>query len=149
MTQSLPDSYPNSNSSSLETQPTEAEQLLPQPDTPYSSTIGQGTVVRYYVRDGNRLIGAVDGITAETWFVTAEGIRMSDAAEPSPLLYFPAQLQENVAWKQAGSQGQVWFLLRRPADQRAGDDRWELTVLPCLPLIGLRPTNLTRRSRMR
>lgn len=101
MTQSLPDSYPNSNSSSLETQPTEAEQLLPQPDTPYSSTIGQGTVVRYYVRDGNRLIGAVDGITAETWFVTAEGIRMSDAAEPSPLLYFPAQLQENVAWKQA------------------------------------------------
>ncbi len=109
--------------------------LLPKPETPYAYHLSDGTAAEeYYVRDGGRLIGAYNGKTYVTWFITDQGVWRRDPKGPGLLRYLPPEPKDQLAWKQRSGDADVWFLLREKLACQHGQGPdlercWELTVL--------------------
>ena len=114
--------------------PPSGASLLPVPDRPYFYHLDNGEAAEeYYIRDGDRLIGAYNGKTYVTWFITGEGVWRPDPKGEGLLRYLPPVLKDNLSWKQTSGGEEVWFRLQARTDcsswGNAGSGCWELTVL--------------------
>lgn len=110
-----------------------AEGFLPKPGQPYSYALSDGTSANeWFVRDGDRLIGAYNGKTYVTWFVRPDGVWRPDPKGQALLRYLPPVMQPGLAWKQQSGADEVWFrLAEKDSCNRVGRGMpcWELTVL--------------------
>ncbi len=107
--------------------------LMPVPEQPAQYGLSDGPQAsEWYIRDGERLIGAYNGNPYVTWFILPQGIYRMDPKGTTLLRYLPRDLKDGLAWKQQSGDAEVWFSLHSATRSTpTGPDalQWELTVL--------------------
>lgn len=111
-----------------------AVRLLPQSGARLVFHSGDGSVHESYLRDGDRLVAAVDGEVRATWFITPDGIWRRDPLGTELLRYLPPEPRDGMAWVQGDSDDPVWFLLQKRSECGVLHNShiptcWDLTVL--------------------